>query len=38
MFEINLIMFRQYLDMFIDACRLPDQYKTKADIQLNVVM
>ena len=27
MFEINLIMFWFHLDLFIDICGLPDQYK-----------
>ena len=27
MFEINLIVFRPHLDMFIDICGLPDGYK-----------
>ena len=27
MFEMNLIMLRRHLDVFIDVCGLPDQYK-----------
>ena len=30
MFEINKIMFRSNLDVFIDICGLPDQYKNES--------
>ena len=31
-------MLRPNLDVFIDVCGLPDQYKNKADTKLTVVM
>ena len=31
-------MFRPHLDVFIEVCGLPDQYKMKADTKITVVM
>ena len=30
MFEINLIMFKPHLDVFIDGCKLPNQNKNES--------
>ena len=38
MFEINLIIFRPYLDVFINVYALPVQNKMNTDTKVTVVM
>ena len=38
MFAMDLIMLRPRLNVFIEVCGLPDQYKLKADTKITVGM